>query len=370
LVTFLPLNLFEQFSRIANLYFAFIAILQLIPGLSPTHWFTTVFPLSCVLVVNMLKEIYDDFYRHKADLDINYRTVERIRNDSGPTKTRWQNLRVGDIVKIERNSEFPADLVFLATEDEEGLCYVETANLDGETNLKLKYCPGATAGLTTAASLTDFAAQFHLQCETPNHRLYEFEGSFTNSASGERIGLDASALLLRGCRLRKTQWVIGMVAFAGVDTKIQRNGAPAPRKVTQLERATNVLVALVFGAQFLLALVSAGLNQVYSTRGWSSTWYLGQTSAWPDLAPSVAAYLVAVMRFLILYNQLIPISLYVSLEVVKLCQCLFFNSDTAMFHAKSGTPFRCRTTTLNEDLGQVQYTWGRFSTCCPTRQAH
>lgn len=354
LVTFFPLNLFEQFSRRANQYFALIAILQLIPGLSPTHWFTTVFPLSFVLVVNMLKEVYDDFYRHKADLDINYRVVDRVRSDGGATQTRWQDLRVGDIVRIDRNNEFPADLVFLATEDEEGVCYVETANLDGETNLKLKYCPSATAHLTTAAELAPFAERHRLECETPNHRLYEFEGSIVDTGNGERIGLDASALLLRGCRLRKTQWVIGMVAFAGADTKIQRNGTKAPRKVTQLERATNALVLFVFGAQLLLALISAGLNQLYSV-GLQGVWYLQFVSSWPDLGPGVPAFLVAVMRFIILYNQLIPISLYVSLEVVKLAQCIFFNSDLAMFHAKSGTPFRCRTTTLNEDLGQVQY---------------
>ncbi len=65
LFTFLPINLFEQFTRIANLYFLIIAILQLIPGLAPTSWFTTVCPLVIVLLINAIKEIADDYYRHR-----------------------------------------------------------------------------------------------------------------------------------------------------------------------------------------------------------------------------------------------------------------------------------------------------------------
>lgn len=64
-ITFLPINLFEQFTRIANLYFLIIAILQLIPGLAPTSWFTTVCPLVIVLLINAIKEIADDYYRHR-----------------------------------------------------------------------------------------------------------------------------------------------------------------------------------------------------------------------------------------------------------------------------------------------------------------
>jgi hypothetical protein len=64
-LTFLPVNLFEQFTRIANLYFLVIAILQLIPGLSPTSWFTTVAPLVIVLAINAIKEIVDDYHRHQ-----------------------------------------------------------------------------------------------------------------------------------------------------------------------------------------------------------------------------------------------------------------------------------------------------------------
>lgn len=92
---FLFINLFEQFSRIANLYFLLIAVLQLVPGLSPTHWFTTVAPLIFVLFVNAVKEIYDDYYRHKSDDEVNTRLVERFNpSRGGRMQTKWRDLKV------------------------------------------------------------------------------------------------------------------------------------------------------------------------------------------------------------------------------------------------------------------------------------
>lgn len=75
----------------------------------------------------------------------------------------------------------------------------------------------------------------------------------------------------------------------------------------------------------------------------------------PDLPPGGGAVFVQFLRFLILINQLIPISLYVTLELVKVIQCTLLSWDRNMYHKESDTPFLCRTTTLNEELGQVQY---------------
>lgn len=83
LLTFLPVNLFEQFLRVANLYFLLMAILQLIPGLSPTSWFTTVAPLVFVLAVNAIKEGYDDVHRHRNDSQVNNRKVILLTADAG-----------------------------------------------------------------------------------------------------------------------------------------------------------------------------------------------------------------------------------------------------------------------------------------------
>jgi len=351
---FLFINLFEQFSRIANLYFLLIAVLQLIPGLSPTHWFTTVAPLIFVLFVNAVKEIYDDYYRHKSDDEVNNRLVERFNQSSNSrTHTKWRDLIVGDVVMVEQDSEIPADLLFLSSADQDGLCYVETANLDGETNLKLKYCYTRTAHAQSTMDLEAALDHRFIECELPNEKLYQFDGSIV-ATDQEREGLDASNLLLRGSSLRKTAWVIGVVVFAGNDSKIQRNQSTGKKKVTQLERHMNILVILVFFVQVLFALIGAVGREVWLDQH-SDDYYLEATNGWPDLGRGLTGGLITVLRFIILLNQLIPISLYVTLEVVKVIQCIFLNWDRQMYHKASDTPFVCRTTTLNEDLGQVQY---------------
>ncbi|GMH43083.1 hypothetical protein BSKO_11005 [Bryopsis sp. KO-2023] len=351
---FLVINLFQQFSRVANLYFLLIAVLQLIPGLSPTHWFTTVAPLVFVLIVNAVKEIYDDYYRHKSDDEVNNRKVDVLSVKDGIQKSKWKCLQVGDVVRIMHDEEVPADVVFLSSSDKDGLCYVETANLDGETNLKLKYSYGPSSKGTSKDLLTSgILAGKYVECEVPNERLYQFEGSMVDS-EGNREGLDISNLVLRGCTLRKTDWIIGVVVFAGLDTKIQRNQSIPPRKVTQLEQHMNFLVVFVFFVQVALAIMGAVGRQIWMDQH-GGDYYLEVMKGWPELGAGWLGGLVTTLRFIILLNQLIPISLYVTLEVVKVIQCLFLNWDRGMYCKEEDTPFVCRTTTLNEDLGQVEY---------------
>ena len=88
----------------------------------------------------------------------------------------WDQLRVGDIVKVQKDEFFPADLILLSSSYDDGICYVETMNLDGETNLKLKQGLEVTFDrLHDDAAFARFKAM--VKCEDPNHNLYSFVGS-------------------------------------------------------------------------------------------------------------------------------------------------------------------------------------------------
>ncbi|KAG2451812.1 hypothetical protein HYH02_003588 [Chlamydomonas schloesseri] len=360
LLTFLPVNLFEQFTRVANLYFLIIAILQFIPGLAPTSWFTTVAPLVIVLTINAIKEIVDDFYRHRSDNEVNSRTVLVLEEGGKETPVTWRDLAVGDIVKVMNDTEIPADMVFLSSSDPGDICYVETANLDGETNLKIKNCFSKTAGKHLADELKEFAEDSVIRCELPNTNLYRFEGAVMKRADPDaaehQLPLTADNLLLRGCSLRKTDWVVGVVVYTGIESRIMMNRTPSPRKVTQLERHMNILVLTMFILLFVIsALMSMG-EIIWQKAHVYDDWYLEFNGKYPDFFPSFKGWVIGVVRWVILLNGVIPISLYVTLEVVKVFQCkMIYDQDRAMYHAETDTPFSCRTTNLNEDLGQVQY---------------
>lgn len=140
-ITFLPLFLLNQFSSYSNLFFLLISILQQLPGVSPMGRYTTILPLSIILTISGIKELYEDIIRRQEDNKINARKVEHWTK-SGWTMVQWKQVKVGEILRVKNNFEFPADLVMVCSSDEStGIAYVETVNLDGENNLKVRRVP-------------------------------------------------------------------------------------------------------------------------------------------------------------------------------------------------------------------------------------
>lgn len=184
--------------------------------LSTRPW-TTFLPLVIVLGVSMIKEGVEDYKRYKADKEVNNRPVERLNPSTGALETVcWRDLKVGNIVLVPKDTFFPADLLFLTAENEEGTCYIETMNLDGETNLKIKKAMDETKDYK-ADNLPSFKAR--VECEPPNSRLYQFTGNMLLepplAPEGTTLSLGPAAILLRGCSLRNIDRVFGAVIYAG-----------------------------------------------------------------------------------------------------------------------------------------------------------
>lgn len=131
------------------------------------------------------------------------------------TKT-WKDVRVGDIIIVHKNHYIPADLLFLSAENEEGICYIETMQLDGETNLKIKKALDETKDMREE-TIGQFQGTVH--CELPNSRLYQFTGNLDLDPplvyTTTKLPLSPAAILLRGCSLRNTNRVFGLVIYAG-----------------------------------------------------------------------------------------------------------------------------------------------------------
>uniref|UniRef100_A0A8C5LWA3 Phospholipid-transporting ATPase n=1 Tax=Leptobrachium leishanense TaxID=445787 RepID=A0A8C5LWA3_9ANUR len=348
-ITFLPLNLFEQFKRAANAYFLVLLILQAIPEISTVSWSTTLIPLLLVLGITAIKDLVDDIARHKMDNEINNRPSE-VMVDGKFKKTKWKNIHVGDIIRIKKNGFIPADVLLLSSTDPNSLCYVETAELDGETNLKFKMSLEVTDQLLQEESaLATFDGL--VVCEEPNNRLDKFVG--TLHWRGMSYGLDADKILLRGCTVRNTHYCHGLVLFAGADTKIMRNSGKTRLKRTKIDYLMNYMVYTIF---VLLILCAAGLaiGQSFweANLGLSNvSWYLNDGKAY---SPGYRGFL-GFWGYIIVLNTMVPISLYVSVEVIRLGQSYFINWDLQMFYPVKDTPAKARTTTLNEQLGQIQY---------------
>uniref|UniRef100_A0A8C4XQG3 Phospholipid-transporting ATPase n=1 Tax=Falco tinnunculus TaxID=100819 RepID=A0A8C4XQG3_FALTI len=321
-VTFLPRFLYEQIRKAANAFFLFIALLQQIPDVSPTGRYTTLVPLLFILTVAGIKEIIEDYKRHKADSAVN---KKKTIGKTEQSLTQIFKVAVGDIVKVTNGQHLPADMIIISSSEPQAMCYIETANLDGETNLKIRQGLSQTASLQSREELMKVSGR--IECEGPNRHLYDFTGNLRlDGQSPVPVGPDQ--ILLRGAQLRNTQWVLGIVVYTGHDTKLMQNCNSHSNKKNHVERAWNclasafcLLMSFVFWSTEMLS-VNFGYN---------------------------------LLTFIILYNNLIPISLLVTLEVVKFTQALFINWDIDMYYPETDTPAMARTSNLNEELGQVKY---------------
>ncbi|CAI5467554.1 unnamed protein product [Closterium sp. Yama58-4] len=350
ILSFLPKALFEQFRRVANLYFLLCAILALTP-LTPYAPYSLIAPLVLVVGVSMIKEAIEDWRRYLADDEVNKRKVLRHVGEGRFEPCEWKAVRVGDVVKVLKDEFFPADLLMLASSYPDGVCYVETMNLDGETNLKLRKALERTLPLEDPEALAKFTAE--IKCEDPNPSLYTFVGNL--EWEGEATALTAAQVLLRDSKLRNTAWVVGVVIFTGHDSKVMMNATAAPSKRSSIERRMDKIIYFLFACLLLMAIVGSIVFGLRTKDQMPSWWYLGpnDTDAYYDPAKPAASSVLQCLTAIILYGYLIPISLYVSIEIVKIFQAWFISADRGMYFAETDMPARARTSNLNEELGQV-----------------
>ncbi|KAL8786154.1 MAG: hypothetical protein Q9213_002924 [Squamulea squamosa] len=360
---FLPRQLYAQFSKLANFYFLCVSILQMIPGLSTTGTYTTIIPLSFFVMLSMAKEGYDDFRRFKLDKveNNNSTAVLRMRDASAKVRDKisgsvstvqgarrwetvqWKDVRVGDVVKLVRNEAAPADLVVLHANGMNGVAYVETMALDGETNLKSKAAPPPVA---EACSTIEKLSRCEACCvvEDPNLDLYKFEGRV--NVGQENLPLTNNEIIYRGSIIRNTPEVLAMVIYTGEECKIRMNATKNPRiKAPALQAAVNKVVIITVLFVLALAIFNTVAYQIWRETKEEKSWYLVNASV--GFFPILAS-------FIILFNTMIPLSLYVSLEIVKLFQMILMN-DIDMYDEESDTPMEARTSTINEELGQISY---------------
>ncbi|OEL22475.1 putative phospholipid-transporting ATPase 4 [Dichanthelium oligosanthes] len=351
IITFFPKAIFEQFRRVANLYFLLTAILSLTP-VCPFSPVSMIAPLAFVVGLSMLKEGLEDWRRFIQDMKVNNRKVAVHKGDGEFVYRHWEELCVGDVVKVEKDQFFPADLLLLSSSYEDGICYVETMNLDGETNLKVKRSLEVTLPLEEDESFKDFQEAV-IRCEDPNPSLYTFTGNFEYER--QVYALDPFQILLRDSKLRNTSFIYGVVIFTGHDSKVMQNSTESPSKRSRIERKMDLIIYILFTVLMLISLISSIGFAVRIKLDLPHWWYLQpqNSNKLDDPSRPALSGIFHLITALILYGYLIPISLYVSIELVKVLQAHFINQDIHMFDEETGNTAQARTSNLNEELGQV-----------------
>lgn len=289
--------------------------------------------------------------------------INRDKKASGTARFHqdaWKNIQVGDFVRLYNDDQIPADIVVLSTSDADGACYVETKNLDGETNLKLRHSLRSGRKIKHARDCE--RSEFIIESEAPHPNLYQYSGVARWTQRFEKhLGLpdqemsepiSINNLLLRGCNLRNTEWALGVVVFTGADTKIMINSGITPSKRSRIARELNWNVVYNFVILLIMCIVSGVVEGVvWGKSGTSIDFFefgsIGNTPALNGFITFWAA--------IILFQNLVPISLYISLEIIKLAQAFFIYSDTAMYYEKLDYPCTPKSWNISDDLGQIEY---------------
>jgi phospholipid-translocating ATPase len=117
-----------------------------------------------------------------------------------------------------------------------------------------------------------------------------------------------------------------VVVYVGADSKIMKNTKKAPRKISKLMRMMDYMLYTVFAFQILLVLIFAGLSLVWTSTNANGHEYLNVSSQ-----VSIVTFIIQFFTYWVAYSHMIPISLYVIIELLKLGQAKIIGRDVKMF---------------------------------------
>lgn len=323
-ITFIPIILYEQFKFFFNLYFLLVALSQAIPQLRIGYLSSYVVPLVFVLSITMGKEALDDLQRRRRDKEQNYQLYE-VLNINTEAETSYQkpscNLKVGDIIKLNKNDRVPADLLLLQTEDSTGEVFIKTDQLDGETDWKLR----TSINLTQSETLSKIIEKTCIICEPPNKEIYKFEGKLIFNENST-TSLTCDNTLWANTIIASQGAVYGVVVYTGEETRQQMNTTSPSVKTGLLELEINKISKLLCLTVLILSII------LVLFKGFdNSDWYLD------------------IMRYLILFSTIIPVSLRVNLDLGKSVYSYQIEKDQEIKDTI------VRTSTIPEDLGRISY---------------
>lgn len=348
IASFLPLGLLFQFSKVSNLYFLINMIFSLIPGVSPVSPATAIAPLVVVIVVALIKEGIEDIRRHQADNRANSIAATVVR-EGELVPVASKDVQAGDVMFIKIGEEVRADVVLLSTSVEEGQAFIDTCNLDGETSLKSRKALDHTWALNSVEAITSRTGILHTSMPDPG--LLSWNGLL--ELDGEELALSLDQFLYRGCVLRNTDWVWGMVAYAGVDTKMFRNLKEKPPKSSNLDRKLNILIILIFIFQNIMLFIIASLA-VWWNHKYRNVLYLNY---FLNEYKNGRLWGYRYLAYFILLSYCVPISLFITTELCKVIQAQWMRVDCHMMEYMSERWRHCQpnTSNLNEQLAMVRF---------------
>jgi phospholipid-transporting ATPase len=377
IISFIPKSLFEQFRRLANVYFLVLGIIAYV-AVATNLYATAVepqgmlLPLIVVVTISVMKDGWEDIKRHRMDAKVDAKPAREINKEGQLVTKKWKDLQVGSVLLLLCDDEAPADIVVLTSGGVQGpTSYVETAAIDGETNLKVRI-PSFAAALSQITKPSkskdrvegiDSIASVSLRAEAPNSSIPTFNGSLDYSENGDtkQVALSEKNLILRGSIMRATEWCIGVVVYTGKDTKLALNSKSPPSKLSSIDRIVNKTLLIAIFTMVLVTFLSMVCQLIWMYNNGNAKYLCLNENDLDYLYPfggcdsSVPNPVLSILTFATLYNNFVCISMYVSLEMCYIWQAWFINNDEHLYDDLTDTRAVVHNSGLCADLGQIEY---------------
>uniref|UniRef100_A0A673J384 Phospholipid-transporting ATPase n=1 Tax=Sinocyclocheilus rhinocerous TaxID=307959 RepID=A0A673J384_9TELE len=313
--TFLPGVLFNQFKYFFNLYFLLLACSQFVNELRLGALYTYWVPLGFVLIITIVREAVEEMRCFLRDKEVNSQIYSKL-STRGTVKVKSSGIQVGDLIIVEKT--------FFPDFYHKGSCFLRTDQLDGETDWKLRLPVACTQRLPTAADLLQIRS--FVYAEEPNIDIHNFIGTFTRE--------DGDPPVSESLSIENTLWastviasgtVVGVVIYTGKELRSVMNTSNPRHKIGLIDLEVNCLTKILFGALVVVSLVMVALQH------FAGRWYL------------------QIFRFLLLFSNIVPISLRVNLDMGKMVFSWMIKKDSKI----PGTVVRAST--IPEQLGRISY---------------
>eukprot|EP01062_Namystynia_karyoxenos_P055810 TRINITY_DN46846_c0_g1_i1.p1 TRINITY_DN46846_c0_g1~~TRINITY_DN46846_c0_g1_i1.p1 ORF type:complete len:1242 (+),score=317.73 TRINITY_DN46846_c0_g1_i1:77-3802(+) len=338
MLSFLPMNLWEQFHRAAYVYFLILVILNWLPQLEVFAPIASMLPLIAVLAFGAAKDAYEDRRRYKQDQQTNAQKCHRFSSKEEWVEIESGHVHVGDVLKVDKDRAVPADMLLLTSASDNATVNIDTSGLDGESNLK----PRGPYGKIPARGT-------EIRCGDNLPSLAQFDATMDAVEENEEYICPLTMLLPRGSVIRSPAWCVGVVLYTGKDTKILLGTTRPEPKVSKLESGMNVHVTVLCIVLAMLCL-ACGFGAWDFWHQTPQVWLSAAEQA--DFYTTVAGESVkAALMSVIMLQVMVPIALYVSLDVVKLCHAYLMQQDLSFWCDEQEQGVSVRTLNIAEDLG-------------------
>ncbi|WUR02579.1 putative phospholipid-transporting ATPase (DRS2) [Vairimorpha necatrix] len=361
--TFFFVNMYHQLSKPSNLFFLLTMVLLTIPQISPFNPYTYLLAFSLVTGTSMIKDGIEDYKRHKEDKIVNMKIINVAYIEDKMIYSKEihaEDIKQGDFVILKPEEEIPGDCVLLLSKIKEkckGYCFVDTSNLDGESNLKKKTSHTVKDCLQNCAeSRSDQMSYDFCQCEydllenVKNSTVKDTGDVFnkfecTLTTQDREFLCNERNILLRGMKLKNVDSALVYIVAVGGQTKLGKSNV-MPRKGTSLfEMELTKIVMIIFVIYFVLLCSTAILGSLFLRKNNLQYLYLGTYLSSDALKLTGTNY--------IMFSYLIPLSLFVTLEVSRMFHALYISHDENL--ERDGIKSVCRNSNVTEDLGMIEY---------------